>query len=557
MKIYIIPRNYSFSYRAGNTKVLFYRLADYQSEWRDKVEEYASKNPLPFSSWFNGNDRIYLPFAIQDNDLNVDTDIKEELESNGYKIIDYKKGICVDPQYPNNQVKIGKLLNKLKKKKVNELKGKVGDSFNLSVQEQIDRVIKYYDGLINQFNTSGYRSGSGSYSNLLIVISQNPHDVAQMSTGRRWTSCINLEEKKDDQDRVKDIFCEVEKGGIVAYLIRDEDKEIRDPIARVWIRRFDNPNGQSIAVPEEKVYGDQIPGFLSTVKSWVHDRQPSVPVDIYNRQGGEWSDTWKEEELVLPEDPKLIEDLYTGRDIISEDVNVSEDDITRKCIEKILFADKGVYSREIINQVKEDLLNKEYWESYRNTNKIMLWNNFITKYGDLLTLEDVLKDPLQILQHLPLVRNEKLKQEVFDYYNRPLKNPAHISTPLRYVQKIYKQLPPIVSKQFLDHAKELKNNGDMTGLDEMITLNNVIFKGGNSDFELDFIKNYVIPRMIDNPEIIDMYESSIVNLGKNISRELQVALMEVKKRLNKKNVGNMFETYKKIENKLNSWINAL
>ena len=93
----------------------------------------------------------------------------------------------------------------------------------------------------------------------MIVISQDPHDVAQMSTGRQWTSCMDLGgEGREPGSHHEDIFCEVQKGGLVAYLIRAEDGAIADPLARIHIRRFDNRAGQSVAVPEQSVYGNEI-----------------------------------------------------------------------------------------------------------------------------------------------------------------------------------------------------------------------------------------------------------------------------------------------------------
>ncbi len=113
---------------------------------------------------------------------------------------------------------------------------------------------------------------SSEEANFSIVISKSPEDVAGMSTDRRWTSCMRLpgyEIKDKNGNKVIDskggerhdaLEYDVKYGTLVAYLIKKEDREIEDPIARIAIKPFHNIESNEeyfIAVkPENLVYSD-------------------------------------------------------------------------------------------------------------------------------------------------------------------------------------------------------------------------------------------------------------------------------------------------------------
>ena len=77
-------------------------------------------------------------------------------------------------------------------------------------------------------------------SNLMVVISRKAEDIAGMSTDRRWKSCMEL--PGYDKNRMEGggfnshLFYDIKLGTIVAYLIRKEDKDIEDPLARIAIK---------------------------------------------------------------------------------------------------------------------------------------------------------------------------------------------------------------------------------------------------------------------------------------------------------------------------------
>lgn len=74
-----------------------------------------------------------------------------------------------------------------------------------------------------------------------------------MSTDRNWTSCMNLDSGIHKTTALK----QVQYGGMCAYLIKKEDKNIQEPIARIAIKRFistDNKDDAFIFAPEKVIY---------------------------------------------------------------------------------------------------------------------------------------------------------------------------------------------------------------------------------------------------------------------------------------------------------------
>lgn len=275
--------------------------------WLEGLEEYepyrgrvaATGRSFAFNHLFVGadeNGRVFLPFVsegMSDEDRKALKELsealadahKEDPREPEYEIVDLKGGYA-RAKGRNNLVKIGKLLDtfKYKSNKRNDAKLASGEISRLKHMEEKKINDSYYDELKSDFENMAYRAGS----ELEVVVSMNSHDIASMSTGRGWTSCMNLK----SGGHKRDVYCEVARGGFVAYLVRKGDREIEKPIARVHIRRFDSKSGRSVAVPEETVYGTEKPGFMEAVRGWLEQRQGKVEAGAYRRMGGEYSDTF-------------------------------------------------------------------------------------------------------------------------------------------------------------------------------------------------------------------------------------------------------------------------
>lgn len=172
----------------------------------------------------------------------VPNDIKSFLDSLGFTIKNYRSGYAYKKDKPNNLFKIGSILQKNNKQE-----------------------------LLKSFNG---RTSMGEYGNTIttdqeyvMVISHNPEDVAAMSTDKNWSSCMNL---RGGVNRSTP-FCEVQYGGMVAYLISKkfahlEDKEdwLDHSTSRIAIKRFVNDDNDGyMFVQERRIYGDiQIADYL-------------------------------------------------------------------------------------------------------------------------------------------------------------------------------------------------------------------------------------------------------------------------------------------------------
>lgn len=181
--------------------------------------------------------RIYLYPKIV-TDYKMQPAIIEYLNSKGYNIVSEFDGMCIkvsnDKRTKRSPVKIGKVLNKL----------------------GATRILREYTDLrtLHTIDTEGYA----------IVISRHPYDVVGVSTRRRWTSCIDLHEKTYNGIHLTGKFTDLLKNGsLAAYLIRKDDLNIKDPVARINFQY----SGGTIYVYE--MHGKPNDTFYSTVNNWV------------------------------------------------------------------------------------------------------------------------------------------------------------------------------------------------------------------------------------------------------------------------------------------------
>lgn len=255
--------------------------------YRAQIDQAAQGRESPFESWFPPGGRIYLPLSSPEGSEGVDKDVADALANGGYRIQDYRQGTALDKY--GRVTSIGKALASIERQEAKQLSQSSANWSPVKQQEQQSSHQKYWKELTQTFQNSAYRAhSSGIQSPYEVVISCNPHDVGQMSTGRDWTSCMDLNGGSNSDD----VYKEVAKGGLVAYLIRQEDHDITKPLARIAIHRYDNKVGQSLAVPEDSVYGNPLPGFEEVVKHWLANKQSTHPIGAYKRRGGQYSDTY-------------------------------------------------------------------------------------------------------------------------------------------------------------------------------------------------------------------------------------------------------------------------
>jgi hypothetical protein len=336
-------------------------------EYKDRVEESAKRNEMPFSHWFNGESRVYLDLyseAERGQSETIEDTLRQEFSiildwavqyykedpskssllngrlGSGRKIgekffrnILSKRLMLVADKYSGdlniNTKQFSSLFSTLFMLPedllsntsidiLNEVPENLASRFTvqsqifagtdiekLTLSREVVNIIKDVTFWMKEYQTSSLRSNK-SLASPKVVISQLPKDIATMSTGRDWSSCVDLE----DGIHKEDIFCELSKGGFVAYLIRPEDLDVKSPIARLWIRRFESPSGASIAIPEETVYGNDKSGFYEAVEDWINSKQGDIEYGPYRLQGADWSDSFEKSHVIIPDDPALLEDMF-------------------------------------------------------------------------------------------------------------------------------------------------------------------------------------------------------------------------------------------------------
>lgn len=367
--------NLKFDKSEKNVLYAILKMAGYDDEWKNLIDSYAEKNPKSFSYMFNGKDKIFIPFDKQNV---LDTNDREVIDLLGlYDCIvespqDYVEGYCKDSF--GRKIRIGKfidtLISNLQKDLVslknfvfNGLKDERFEKLLNTTLKHDDENVEYYlsempldleeiERIKKIFGNSPVRQ-AGKSKNLQVVISQDPHDVAKMSYERGWKSCMEL----GSGDFYHCVINEVEDGGMVAYLIREGDESIKNPLSRIWIRKFVNDNGETVAIPESKIYGEKVDGFLDIVKNFIASNQ-KVSGGIYNMIGGDYSDTFsrqfgKKRTQAFP---------YQS---ISEDVIISA--VKRSAHTALSDAMSSVYSKyiyhgfQMFNRNEVDLISVSPW----------------------------------------------------------------------------------------------------------------------------------------------------------------------------------------------------
>ena len=342
----------------------FRRLDEISSEVYDYVVDAAKDlEQSEMSPVFGGQERVLIPMMASDN---------EEIQN----FYDYivtplaAKGIQVNLEDGTATQEIETRVGK------RERKTRLGKTIGKELPETVQ---KWW----NKFQANFLGNPDVLNTKYAVVISQHPVDVLRMSDfGQEGiTSCHS-----EGQDYFKCAIADAMRAGAIAYLIdgddykkaeehlddhelfadRDRDVSGIRPIARVRLRRLDNPKlatqGKPLAllVPETRIYGKPVPGFLNTVITWARDIQKSHPVfseklwlGNFVRRGGSYSDSSEHtmfNNLIGMENIELSDALEMYGPSDSVDVSGDEDDIDFVGEDRI---------EQIVDEARDVILNLE------------------------------------------------------------------------------------------------------------------------------------------------------------------------------------------------------
>lgn len=219
----------------------FITVSDYK-EWNkycntdfyNRMGEYFAK----FEDHDKNYNRIYFDLKVNHDNFQIiiPQELSDFMRWNNYPILDYELGICRDRD--GREIKIGKLLNRL------------GE----------ERLLKTY----NQSKTNTLKN----INDLQIVISRHPYDIIGMSTGRGWTTCHDLNDRRYGGKHLHHLKNNLRNGVLIAYLIRKSDRNINNPISRCLI--FNDAwrtNGSSVHL-DKNVYGTDVKEFTKFLRKF-------------------------------------------------------------------------------------------------------------------------------------------------------------------------------------------------------------------------------------------------------------------------------------------------
>ena len=165
--------------------------------------------------------------------------VSDALEAAGYVVDDYIDGYAVDAATGKRRMKIGKIIRDTE----------IRDVFN---------------------NDKRRASAKQKSKSMAVIVSRHPYDIAGMSTGRGWTSCMNLEGGSNRRFVPADIA----KGSIIAYLVEANDLNITRPKARILMRVYKAKAGAGsgkMGIYPASIYGTAPIEFYETVKRWCSE----------------------------------------------------------------------------------------------------------------------------------------------------------------------------------------------------------------------------------------------------------------------------------------------
>ncbi len=272
--------------------------------------------------------RIYLPI-IEEVESPVQTEIGWFLSSVGYTIADYIQGSAFQNDNPKRQVRIGKLLSQNKKTE-----------------------------LLQKFNMDPIRqlAGQGSKTQYSVVISQHPYDIAGMScgTGREaWhSSCLNAISGANRRY----LPGEIQRGTLVAYLIKSEDTNIEKPLGRVNIKPYCDNSGCVSSMywfPDTRLYGNFSPAAMMALKEWIVSWQGVKTGEFFKTEGCyNYSGTAYVIDVSEDGDSFIVEDAYdTREDYEPEDDDYYDEDEDETEYDIDWFMDNDSYFTQLGNYI--------------------------------------------------------------------------------------------------------------------------------------------------------------------------------------------------------------
>lgn len=223
----------------------------------------------------------FTHFPLESTAGDADPDVIEHLTNHGYEIKDYKAGTATIKKTVGDPSRGIPLRDK-------HVEEKIG-----SILERTGATPAVKTSFIND------PSRAASKSSQHVVIATSPLAIAGMTTGTAWRdqSCMNMPSGAY-QHKLKD---DSENGTHVAFLVPHDDVtafkqgEPSKPLARIALKPFHGPGGDTIFRPENKTYGANNSAFAKAVSQWSNENYPAQPGHTYVKNHHVYDDTGNDE----------------------------------------------------------------------------------------------------------------------------------------------------------------------------------------------------------------------------------------------------------------------
>lgn len=198
---------------------------------------------------FADQHRLYFKPLLPQDASETEAAIAKELQRHHFTVTDYHQGYCTD-RHGKKSYRIGKLL-----------KGR--------------------PDLARKFEKDPRRTSH----NQLVVLSRHPYDIARMSTGRAWISCMHK-----DGSMFQHVYADIQQGTLVAYLIKKDDVNIANPLSRTLLKPYVNHETRDVILVPQGSYGFYQEAFNTTVERIAHDLFNTGKTGTYRLAHGLYDD---------------------------------------------------------------------------------------------------------------------------------------------------------------------------------------------------------------------------------------------------------------------------
>lgn len=185
-------------------------------------------------------DRIAFPYG----ETPLEDDIKMLLRKYDYNILDFNnnEALRISKTEKGDKVQPIKITKALAN--ISRLKDKDGNIIEPNAKDFVDI---FADGKSREGKAMTKKLG------LIVIFARHPYDIAGMSYGRTWRSCMHLV----DGELRKFVKKDIKFGTIAVYLTKANDVTLSNPLARVLVKPYINLKNINdvILYPEAKTYG--------------------------------------------------------------------------------------------------------------------------------------------------------------------------------------------------------------------------------------------------------------------------------------------------------------